>query len=681
MSDIDDDNDDGNYEDFMVSEDESLQMEFESEEDEKMQDNEINIEREDAKIQNTNSNNRVIDVIHKVGLDLKSDDLQSKLNQLIISAEELMNNGKWDEARYQYSTLIRITKSDSTNSDSLVDLFPFWINLMNCWSRNLYYNTNEINTEILFDDCHQFADYIYERSQQNGNHSFDKLPEIEITQLQQLINNILPIMTKKYMFEINEINLTQLQERVRLQLSLCQELEKLTNVNKHIKDLINFKKNVGRQWERIIALGSKVSNISNLIDLILFDDLIKSLLEDFNCGIIKDKSFEQDFMIRKLGILFQMYILIYSMGPNSETLMEYNISMIQIFEKFEQDSERLLILSQDSSLMLLFHLSFSIQILTLNSSNDQWVWMDSLRRHLLSALQQVERIGSSYDHPTTNEYHQFIFIGFILTSIFLILGNYGDNSNSKSNNGGTESLDQNKILNPFDYEQIKLIGKNKSYEMLICKLQTFYHRVMDLKLCEAYNEIQSIIYGDTRLLNQFIIINKEIFNRANKLKFLYKIIPVYERTSISDLQVLLDYDGMMSRDKLITLLMELRLENNTMASFKIDFVEDHVLLFNADAFNYEMFAYEDDTNDGIGDRIEVTCDDHRNVIHETSATNLFMRLSGVNDDPIKHDEGNAIQTSMGNRSQGNNPTYRDIQYLQLQAARLVSQTLSAHSSL
>lgn len=739
MSDMDED---GNYEDFMASDDESLQMEFESDEDEEMlgktQEN-VNIQLGNEVVNNGNDNSGSLVPDLEPGRNIRNP--ETELIQLILSGESLMNNGKWDEARCQFSVIIELQKANA-KPHSLANLFPIWMNLMNCWSRNLHYNTNEIDDKLLFADCHQFADFIYWRLQETTEH---KLPENELLQLQQLINNILPVLTRQYMFEINEINLLELQKKVRLQLNLCQELENLKNVNYQIHDLLIFKRDVGRQWERIITISmtpeSGAHNICNLIDLTLFENLVKGLLNAFNSGIIKNKSFEQNLIIRQLGVLFQLYILAYSIEPSSNLLQKYDLLMTQLLAHFGQYSNELLILSQDSSLMLLFHLSFSIQTLISNSENDleQWAWIETCRHHFLSTLQQVERIGS-YDHSTSSEYYQFVFIGFILTSIFIILADY-DNDNKID-------LEQNKILNPFEYEQIKLIGKNETYRTVIVTLQKFYERLMKLDLCNAYREIRIILHGHVRLLNQFELLNKESFNKAMKLKFRYKVIPVYDRISISDLQQLLNYDALgthaLTRDDLITLLMELELDNNKnistpqVASFKIDFVKDHVLLFNGPGCQiyYERQVFAENGNNTFTGNIDhartkdtltnltniqsgiinnnrldndvgmfphtvnpscngmvVTeeCKHNNNATQDLSTANFFMCMSEMNGDTdlIYKDNNNknnnsTIDTAQRNRNQSNVATtdedtiYNTMQ-LQLQAAQLVSLTLSANS--
>lgn len=665
MSDMDDETGNGhghgNYDDFMVSEDESLQMEFESEEDEQVQ-------LEDNDIEMNQGKEWKVDVESKGGHDM-----QAKMNQLIISAEELMDNGKWDAARCQYSSILQMCNRTSMQYLN-IDMLPLWMNVMNCWSRNLYYNTNEIDTQSLFDDCHQFGELVYMRLQQ-GELSAD-----EMNQLPLLVNDILPVLTRQYMFDMNGLDLLILQKKVRLQLSLCERLEPLTRVNDQMNELLCFKRNVGRQWERVIALcdSREGQTVATLVDLMFFDDLIGSLLKGFESGTIETKSFNQDLMIRELKILFQMYVLGYSRDPTSSILAGYNRVMRLLLDQFEQSCGVLLILSQDSSLMLLFHFSYAIALMI---SHDEIDHVGVLRGHFLCALQQVERLGvvvsiddDDDDDAGVNEYHQFIFVGFILTSIFLHLDQYDD------------TMEHSTVLNPFEYEQIKLIGKSGGYRETISLLQNVFHELTQLNITKAHGDLQrmfTILESDAGFpLSQFDLMKREILHMGIKLRLVYRLVPVYERLSIVDLQRMLSFDEAMllTRDEVVSLLMEMmacgsRCNNKTRsASFKIDFVEDHVLLFENVA-NGAMSS-----NCGNGNTDKTT-----NGRPRASTSEFFMRIPGVNDDP----ETEVIGDIQYNNASGgvdtvdDNPTFpstMQLPQLQLQAAELVSQTLSANAT-
>lgn len=659
---FDTDEEDGNYEDFMVSDDESLQMEFESdvEEHEKQQEG----DSRDSVTPNGND---------------------AAITKMVSEGEKLMNIGKWDNARLQFLKILNRIYPSPSGLPSL-DIFPIWVKIMNCWSRILYYNNcnNLLNLNDLFGQCSQFCDYLL---QENDN------SHIRLSQLQYLIVDFFPDLSNRYIFETNEIDdceSRQILDKVNIQLNLYTIFKTLRTVDHRIADFLELQSIILSQWKRLLSIptmGPRNNNdlsSSLSIDYHSFNTIITNLLNIFNkddcSAIIANKSpFEQRIITKRFEVTFQIFILSYLFNNNrtmrNDTVMILKLD--QILELFQECSRSLLTISQDSRLMFLYHFSYSIQLLTdIVVDMNPYKTVSSCRDHFLSSLQYLEILGS-YSQWIENGYCQYLLSGFILTSIFIILQDkYYNNSQSQ----------EDRFLDPFEYEQIKIIGKNLQYRHIIKMLQQFYTKLAKMaNLEETYYEIQGILrnLNINEAVYKYEVLLEEMFNIVIKLKLLYKIVPLYERISIIDLQKLLTYDPInhqLNKDDIIKLLMKFKLydepergeregRRRRRISFSIDFVEDHVLFGDDLSSTRNVFVDND-----VG-----TCEKNRDIeiffksINEPANDNdisnnmITKRYSGKEDNISYNSQVN---------SSGNTQKVEGLAQFQLQAALLISESLS-----
>lgn len=629
---------DENYENFMVSDDEeSLQVEFESDSEEQV---------------NADGNGK--------------DD--AAITKLLSSSEELMNAGRWNDARVQLTKVL----ANAIEQQSF-DIFSLWMKIMTCWTRILRYYDGRLGDLLdqndLFIQCSQFCDYLL-----RNNCSVDGSRILPF--LQRLIIDLFPDLTNRYMFELREVSemdKTRLLNKINLRSRLYTIFKCLPKWigDEQVQEFLELQSLILSHWKRLISTGlirSDTDNdISQLIDYGSLDSLITALLnesESFNEKLSNKKTLEQRIIIQRYELIFQIFTLSYFL--NGKTIINdiFEIKLDRILQNFQRYSNDLLTVSQDSKIMLLYHLSYSIHlIINIPQMRVPYKSMLLCRDQFLSSLRHLEILGS-YSQWQRNEHCQYILIGFILVSVFIILQEkYIDNR---------EQLYADTLLDPFEYEEVKIIGKTAQCEEVIKRLQKNCIKIIRLTdLQESYYELQNILSGLShgKIFEKYRIIIEEMFNIAVKSKLLYKIVPLYERISIEDLQNLLTYDPKghpLSKDDIIQLLMEFKLDEGLerrkkLSSFSIDFIEDHVLF---DEETREVFA-----DNNITDAFE----------RKQEIDNFFNSIKEVSDITTKDDgtNENNYQQSPNSKTQ----SFEELMQLQLQAAQLISESLSSSTSI
>lgn len=629
---------DENYENFMVSDDEeSLQVEFESDSEEQV---------------NVDGNGK--------------DD--AAITKLLSSSEELMNAGRWNDARVQLTKVLA-----NAIEQQPFDILPVWMKIMTCWTRILRYYDGRLGDLLdqndLFIQCSQFCDYLL-----RNNCSVDGSRILPF--LQRLIIDLFPDLTNRYMFELREVSemdKTRLLNKINLRSRLYTIFKCLPTwiADEQVQEFLELQSLILSHWKRLISTGlirpDTDNDISQLIDYGSLDSLITALLnesESSNEKISKEKTLEQRIIIQRYELIFQIFTLSYFL--NGKTIINdiFEIKLDRILQIFQRYSNDLLTVSQDSKIMLLYHLSYSIQlIINIPQMRAPHKSMLLCRDQFLSSLRHLEILGS-YSQWQRNGHCQYILIGFILVSVFIILQEkYIDNR---------EQLYGDTLLDPFEYEEVKIIGKTAQCEEVIKRLQKNCIKIIRLTdLQESYYELQNILSGLShgKIFEKYRIIIEEMFNIAVKSKLLYKIVPLYERISIEDLQNLLTYDPKgypLSKDDIIQLLMEFKLDEGLerrkkLSSFSIDFIEDHVLF---DEETREVFA-DNNITDTFERKQEI--DNFFNSIKEVS--DIAMKDDGTNEDNY--------QQSLNSKTQ----SFEELMQLQLQAAQLISESLSSSTSI
>ena len=658
---FDTDEDDGNYEDFMVSDDESLQMEFESDtEDHGAQQQQEEEEEEMARHDSATSNRDDTIVITK----------------LVSEGEELMNAGRWNDARLQFTKILNIIHPNTSVSPSLA-VFPIWVKIMTCWSRILYYNNCNALLDLndLFVQCNQFCSYFLQED--------NSINRTHLHQLQCLIIDFFPDLSNRYIFEINEIDdceRGQILDKISLQSNLYTVLKDLGNVDHQINDFLELQSIIISQWKGLLSTSTKppLTNDAHSPLPIGYDDFLETInnslinmFEKGDCSTVVDNKnpFEQRTIIKRFELIFQISILSYLFNDqgiisDDDTLLE--IQLNQTLELFQQYSRGLLTISQDSKIMLLYHFSYCIQLITsIPTSMNLQETVALCRDHFLSSLQHLEIVGS-YNQWTQNGCCQYILSGFILTSIFIILQDRYDNNSQ---------LHEDRLLDPFEYEQIKILGKNLQYRDIIRRLQQFYTQILEMtNLQDTYHEVEETLkkLNIHKAVDKYGRILDEMFNIVIKLKLLTQIVPLYERISIIDLQKLLTYDPInhqLTRDDIIKLLMEFKLHDEVepgrrTISFSIDFVEDHVLFDEGLLYTREVFADNDimDTFEKKNQAIEIFLENNNNN------NNSVKEGNGKDGDTVPH----TLYADFSDKA----PKVGDLTQFQLQAALLISESLS-----
>ncbi|CCK67831.1 Rri2p KNAG_0A01420 [Huiozyma naganishii CBS 8797] len=442
----------------------------------------------------------------------------------------LLNDREWGRARALFHEVL-----SNTSTDCHV-LVQSWFHLLECWAQEIRYQNN-INKLELYQDCRNFVQFLVREGGAG----------LELSKLHAILEDLFPSVDNKFLFDLlpEDTHDTTLRGIVRMQLELCETFEPLEHsISEDIEELLAFKRATARQWWMFLEGDRR-------IDLSILGKLQRDIIQQ---ATLVD-SHGTEYLVAKTNFFLQLFISHYF--STYSTMKDEDDKVAECLNVLVSLSKRSLIVSQDSRLMYLYHLSMAILSLPRDTRDQDLglvtnyrLQVESCRDHFLKCLQHLDQMG------TLRSLHlkpgQFVLAGFILTSIVVT------------------PYDEGKSVNPFDFEQLRILKD----EPIMETLRGIYTNFLDLKLPEMYHYIGQL-HCVARSLQA---LTSNVQRLGQTLRLWRRVAPTYSSISIDDLRQQLSYSRALtpSRDDILTILMKSVLRSTRETYFKIDLTNDIV---------------------------------------------------------------------------------------------------------
>lgn len=262
---------------------------------------------------------------------------------------------------------------------------------------------------------------------------------------------------------------------------------------------------------------------------------------------------------------------------------KYRMQFEQSIESLRECVSGSLALQQDPQLTLVLHMSSGVHYLPRNEydrdDEDFEQYQDAIpgeltsfmdrirgcRNEFLAALKKLDEIGytsSSKEHSHIQLFRQLILCVFIMASMVMLR-----HSQSRLQQ---KSQQQDLNISPFNYEPVRVLKDHPFMQ----GLEHMHSYFVSLDLTNLYNELHNL--GPLSLILRYM--SARIMRLGQTFKLWTQVAPNYSCISLEDMRELLSYspDVPVSRDDVLTILMRSILKGKAVVYFKIDLVADLV---------------------------------------------------------------------------------------------------------
>lgn len=533
MSDADD-GANGNYDDFMMSGDEDvdvLEMEDETDEEAEVQLTEPS---------QTGESSEVAGVLD-----------EQNVKDMCEAALAFMEDQNFQRSRELLLDVLRSTETHAAEPAALVWRWRSLVQIARSWLSEIHYNGIDDTTFVGTVSAFQALVGPLDRVQAlNG-----KLVEETLV---QLVQELFPPSRRDFLFAVELIADDSVAWKMHLRLQCIDILHKSLRFGQdpwmhELNGTLELKSITAKVWRNCLD--------NKRIDL---RDIEK--IQDYCCETdIQDAMNDLEYT-DKIGLVLQCHIFNYLSGRGH--LPTDVLSKLVI--KLEQFSSNSLSVSQQLGLMILLSTARALVMLPAFSDKGNrierpafYMSVQALREQFWSCLQHMEEIGGCRQN-FSSLFERFILSGFIFCSMIL----------------HRTDLDE---INPFDLQQLKIALEVPSVQLL----RTVYQRFLELDLGKLYEAIQRL--SEVKGLLKGLIDN--IYYLAQLAKLWEQIAPVYTCISLKDIQHILEIDSSIrvSRDDLLTVLMTSILNNSAKVYYKLDLTRD--LVYFGDEYRVRLCSH------------------------------------------------------------------------------------------
>ncbi|QLQ80871.1 hypothetical protein HG537_0E02260 [Torulaspora globosa] len=527
MSDVEDGN--GNYDDFMMSDEEGVDMvEMEEETDEEdgcfKEESEFNVTKEEIGT-----------------LD------ERELEGLCDEALSFMEDQEFKRSRDILQEVLHRTDKYKTELTGIVWRWKSLSQIAKSWLSEIHYNgIDDRSFQGTIDAFRALVHHLDGTELLNG-----RLVESTLT---DLVHELCPASKRDFMFAVELIADDSIAWKMQLRLqSIALLQESHRSLSDEVKNTLELKRVAAKVWSDRLEKGR--------IDLNDIHELQVSCCETS----IEDATSDQHYA-EKIGLMLQCHIFNYLNG-HAEVPGDLVSRLIEQLELFSSNS---LSVSQHLGLMIQLSTAKALVMLSHLGRDKSRIELRlfyrdirTLREQFWSCLQQMEEIGGSRQN-FSSLFEQFILSGFIFCSMIL----------------HRRTHDQ---INPFDLEQLKIASEVPSIQLL----RKIYHHYVQLDLQKLHQAIQQLA-AVKRLLKGLI---DNIYYLGRLTKLWEQIAPVYSCISLKDIQNMLEIDQTIpvSRDELLTVLMTSILNNTAKIYYKLDLTQD--LVYFGDQYKVQLCSH------------------------------------------------------------------------------------------
>ncbi|CCE61135.1 hypothetical protein TPHA_0A00500 [Tetrapisispora phaffii CBS 4417] len=593
---IDADEEDGNYDDFMMTDEEAL-------EGVEMADdiNEIYTDNKDPRLDDfgfyNNINNTDNDVYQEESPMKAMPPLQS-IQDIYDKALHIKENDDLDLAVTIFESIAfseNITKNDTS---IVLRSFEQLINII-----ALKYKINSTIPSInsLIDEIQKLFIFI------SNNFNYLKKSYVEDT-LSHILSDMTPNLYKGYLFDAGFSESSSVLEEFKFQKEFINQFHILVH---NFKDIIETER-----LETIIYLKKFTIDIT-------IEFLSNGCIDIKNCS--NNYSFiDMSALKKETDVLFAFntyyQYFIYEFIQTG-TIVEVNQfkNYLDIFERIQANSFSAI---QNSETMILFYfgktLSRIIFDLYSDSNSDAELIsffenINRCKREFRICLKILEELGGKYN-DYQNPFQWLIISGYVFSNMILYHSN------------------EETLINPFEIEQLKAERDSN----IVIGLQLVYNNYIDLNLTELASNMEKL----SPLRSHWDKLVNKIYYLGIVTKLWTQIAPVYDCISIKDLRKMLrlHQDSMPSHDELLEILMKSITKNDKSVYFKLDLINDLVYFgveYNIPITNYPASKFNSNKSirslicNNIELAIDIECnfnDNNNDTNPITTKSDFFHRL-------------------------------------------------------
>lgn len=513
-----------NYEDFMMSDEEDVEMSdmgFESDDDESM-----------PKPEEKKNESKPIATPED-----RQQEVNNELERLYQHGNSHLDNQNFEAARGAFMEIYSIASKLDDNAFLIWALRSLNELMLSC-SVELRYNgiSPALRSNIL-SSCTLISDFLIKKSTQIDETLLLKM-------LWESMTELFPSINVEILFESpKEKNNRPLIDRMQLQLDAIALFKNVIMIPKEIKSLLQTKNLVAKLWFNYFTTMKVDLSTSNFLE--------NGVYNAFELDATKNAHISYT-VLESLSTLLEVNCMEFLRTGEIEEHTQFQKHVNQLYSLTSAS----IFLSQKSDLMVL--LNFSKAILCLlngDRQNDNIVvtkFFTRIRESkdcFLKALKSFEEMGNN-EKKFASLFHQIIIAGFIITSIILLKGHDNDK------------------IDPFDFEQVRILACSPTVQ----KLHSIAEDFASLNLRKLYTSVQRV----PEIAHTLHILISNLYRVAQWIILWERIAPVYSCISISDVREKLRIaDSIdMTRDDLLTILMMSIMKGKAIVFFKLDLIND-----------------------------------------------------------------------------------------------------------